>query len=422
MTKDGRKALLLIIVLVLAIEGLAFSVVAQSKKLAVAVGQWNLENEFGWKETLDLFQEQNSDTTIETIESPGDVNGAKEKLFVLAAGGVNIDVAHLFCSTVGEMIASGILQPLDSYIARDDSLEKDNFLPSMLNIFQDEGKVYGLPFNLGVQVMVYNKSYFDRIGLSYPAEDWTWQDLARMATRAMKTDQDGNITMGGFEHIWTGYWHHQVVSEVLWAHGGDYFNEECTELMFHTPAAREALEFLITNIQHTRAFTGWGFWSGDMAIARTGSSFVYTLASNADFELGMQGYPRGPAGSFNYGASHAYGLMAKARNPELAWELIKFASGEGYLQTFVAQGNGMPVQRSQLNSGVWLDKERKSWESIDAWVHAIKTMRSFNYGPNAAEAIDVVAEEWAKVVNGEVGLGTFVESVKPKVDAILAKK
>ncbi len=63
--------------------------------------------------------------------------------------------------------------------------------PAVLRIFQREGRLLAFPKGWTPMVIAYNKDLFDRAGLPYPQDGWTWEEF-RAAARALTRDTDGD--------------------------------------------------------------------------------------------------------------------------------------------------------------------------------------------------------------------------------------
>ena len=50
------------------------------------------------------------------------------------------------------------------------------FGPKLLGAYNYDGVQYGLPTDLDLQLIYYNKDLFDAAGVSYPEAGWNWDD------------------------------------------------------------------------------------------------------------------------------------------------------------------------------------------------------------------------------------------------------
>jgi multiple sugar transport system substrate-binding protein len=69
---------------------------------------------------------------------------------------------------------------------------------SALNVLRNigEGRLPGLPFKINTLGLFYNKDLFDKFGVPYPKDGWTWDDVLETAKRL--TRSDGGVEYRGF--------------------------------------------------------------------------------------------------------------------------------------------------------------------------------------------------------------------------------
>lgn len=75
------------------------------------------------------------------------------------------------------------LEPLDSFVEKDETLQIDDFYPGLFAYNKVEGNLYGLPAGFTTRVFYYNKKLFDDAGIPYPQDGWTWDDMKAMAQK-----------------------------------------------------------------------------------------------------------------------------------------------------------------------------------------------------------------------------------------------
>jgi multiple sugar transport system substrate-binding protein len=97
--------------------------------------------------------------------------------------------------------ARGLIIDLTPLIERD-SLDLSVFVPSVLEIYQAEGKTYGLPFLTTGTYVYYNKEIFDAAGVAYPPTDWdddswTWDKFVEVGKQLTKDTDDINKAQFG---------------------------------------------------------------------------------------------------------------------------------------------------------------------------------------------------------------------------------
>ena len=109
-----------------------------------------------------------------------------------ASGGEMPDVFWMHSNTAQMYMENDILLDLTDYIAADASVNKDNFYEGVWNLYSSGGKQYALPKDHDTIALLYNKSVFDKYGVDYPTDDWTWDDMYE-AAKAITEGSGGDV-------------------------------------------------------------------------------------------------------------------------------------------------------------------------------------------------------------------------------------
>lgn len=78
-------------------------------------------------------------------------------------------------------ISTGMAEPLNAYMEAsgfDESIYSEAFKDTAVN-----GQYYGIPYRDSVNLIIYNKTYFDERGVDYPNADTTWTELLDIAEK-----------------------------------------------------------------------------------------------------------------------------------------------------------------------------------------------------------------------------------------------
>ena len=160
----------------------------------------------------------------------------------LSAGftaGTYPDLSYAFGNWAGDLGASGKTQDLTSYV--NDPSFKWNEIPAAAQKVATtaDGKVIGVPALVDNLALIYNKKLFDKAGVAYPTDQWSWDDFRAAAKKL--TDKSTNTygtaySVSGSEdttwHLWP----------LLWQHGGQILDG--TKPVFNSDAGVAALETL----------------------------------------------------------------------------------------------------------------------------------------------------------------------------------
>lgn len=152
------------------------------------------------------FEEENSDISIDLEVLSNEQY--KDKIKVLATSDELPDV--------GMTWAAGYMEPYvegDMYASLDDVINADDFVSGTLDAFAVDGTTYGLPLELNISSIFYNKEIFDEYGLEEP------QTLDELKEIVATLNDNGVIPIAlGNRDAWTGSMWYMYLANRL---GGD---------------------------------------------------------------------------------------------------------------------------------------------------------------------------------------------------------
>ncbi|HZG57050.1 ABC transporter substrate-binding protein [Paenibacillus sp.] len=242
----------------------------------------------------------------------------------------------------------GLFKNLQPYFDRD--LNMDEFDANLFEPFKFDGEnMYAAPENYQTLTFYYNKTLFDKAGVSYPTADWTWEDVLAAAQKLTVTE-GGKTTQYGFDATALGIWWAWMA--LSWAQGGQLVADvhEPTEVTLNTPENKAALQFIQDMIyKHkvspdvaTKDAGGLGFQTGQIAMYVGGDWDLGSLKEITDFEWGMAPIPKWGDGRATPYFMGAYVMANNTEHPEEAWEFIKWAMTENQ-KTLAEQQSWIPV-------------------------------------------------------------------------------
>ncbi|HEX3054446.1 MAG TPA: extracellular solute-binding protein [Aggregatilineaceae bacterium] len=104
------------------------------------------------------------------------------------------DVILIESQITSDATLAGYFLDLSPMTNLDSSLDIDDFFPAVWQSYQWDGGIWALPTYWSMAVMTYLPSAFDAVGLAYPSEQWTVDDLIN-AIRLLKTDDSYGLEM-----------------------------------------------------------------------------------------------------------------------------------------------------------------------------------------------------------------------------------
>jgi multiple sugar transport system substrate-binding protein len=161
------------------------------------------ERHAAYKKALAYFQKQNPKIKIQERYSGYD--GYFDKFNTQVAGGSAPDLLQMDTALVAQYARKGVIAPLDSYVGK--TLDLTGFSKQLIAAGTVDGKLYGVPSGIGVNVLTVNVSGLKKLGLSEPDREWTWADLKDYAVKVSKAsggrvygvDDGGGSTLQCFE-------------------------------------------------------------------------------------------------------------------------------------------------------------------------------------------------------------------------------
>ncbi|HEX2756538.1 MAG TPA: extracellular solute-binding protein, partial [Candidatus Limnocylindrales bacterium] len=164
---------------------------------------------------VDAFHVANPKITVKVTVS--DWEPYWDKLQTSIAGGDAPDVFAMDGPLFPDYQSRDVLLDLKPFIDRD-GYDLGNLADQAEADFTTAGGQFGVPRDLNVVALYYNKKMFDAAGISYPDDTWDWAKLVEVA-KQLTIRSGSKTTQWGFYTETTdmeNYW-----SELVWQNGGD---------------------------------------------------------------------------------------------------------------------------------------------------------------------------------------------------------
>lgn len=263
------------------------------------------------------------------------------KTLVATAGGDPPDVAGLWVQNIATYADAAGLQPLDAFIRREGMTPEtwlQRYYPVFAQICSYQGKVYAGIATPSVLAFHWNKTLFREAGLDPERPPRTFAELRDYSHKLTKRDpKTGAITQMGFLLDEPGWWP-WVFAEWF---GGELFNGKevlCNKdpkvLELMKWAAEDGKEYGADNVE--RFYSGFsgktlnaqsGFMNGKVAMAPLGVWFDnYLRQFKPGLDYGVGAWPENVSGihDFTMAEADVLAIPRGAKNPDAAWEFIKF--------------------------------------------------------------------------------------------------
>ncbi len=273
------------------------------------------------KKMIAIFEEQNPGIKVE-LQSIGYTDYFTQ-LQSKIVGGNAADVFELNYENFVSYASQGVLKDISSSLG-----DTSGYNKTALNAFSYNGVQYGVPNSFSNCVMFYNKDLFDRAGIPYPTDDWTWKDVEVASKKIMAL---GNNIWGFFRPLTFNEFYKGCAQN-----GGALMTPDGKAFTLDTPANIETAELMAgwqldSHIMPTAAeMGGMGDWdlfkSGRLAMLVTGIWGFGDFTQNCDFDWDIVVEPGNTAKAAHF-FSNAYAVSASSEHPAEAAKLAAFLSG-----------------------------------------------------------------------------------------------
>ena len=262
-----------------------------------------------------------------------------------------------------EYAAQGALLDLSPLLAKEAAI-KSRFDANYLGNWIYEGRNYMLPFYITKTLLFYNKPMFAKAGLGGPPK--SFDEILSHAQKMMSGEASTGFMTLNFDWL---YW------PLFAMNGVQLVTPDLKKTAFNTPKAVEVLDKLAKATQGNAinkiSWTGrWvepngAFGAGNVGMLHAHSPAYFFFKGQGSWvtpeTLGVAHMP----GFYATPNSHGLGISKGSKNPELAWDFLKFVTDTG-------QAGELAERRKLVTGNIGVDKATLAkLEKDDPTVYAI---------------------------------------------------
>ncbi|WP_282946053.1 ABC transporter substrate-binding protein [Cellulomonas endometrii] len=385
-----------------------------------------------YQAAIDKFTE---DTGVEVEMTVTDVDQYATKLQAAVSGNKVPDVFYIEQANLQSYVASGVLMDITQQV-EDAGVDLDNIWPYGVDSYRfdgtlqgtPDGALYGLPKDVGPFAFGYNKTMLEANGIPLPDPDVPltfeqFRDIAKQLTA--DTDGDGALDQWG-----TGLNVQWNLQSMVWSNGGDWTNEDRTEVTVDTPEFAEALQYfadltlvdgVTPSASEAATLDTYQRWmAGEIGFFPVGPWDV-SVYNDLDFEYDLIPWPAGSTGeSATWVGSLGIGVSNTTSNPEAAVQLATYLSTDvDAQQTLVDANVQVPnlIDMAQEWAAAPDAEPANRQEFLDIVQDYGRAMpASFTYG---AQWYDELWVNIQPVLDGEKTAAEYLAEVQPTMQALL---
>ena len=308
------------------------------KAKAITVNIWDANQQKGIQEIADKWTETSGvKVNVEVV----DWDNYWTLLEAGASGGTMPDVFWMHSNTVQMYMENDILLKLNDYIDKDSTIDMSKYYEGVKNLYtRTDGNIYALPKDHDTIALLYNKAIFDKYGVEYPTDKWTWEDMYA-AAKKISEDSKGDVygIAMNTSNNQDGWYN------LIYGYGGQVITDDHKGTTIGSDKAKAGMEMtrkLLTvgAPQSVVAETGTDslFMSNKVGMITQGSWMInafYTAESHADYAWALLPYAdlngNGTCEKEERWSAYnglGWAASAKTKDPDSCYSLIAYFCGE----------------------------------------------------------------------------------------------
>lgn len=254
----------------------------------------------------------------------------------LMAYASSADVLYLSDASVSPYaINTGFFLDLKPLVSVDDTISEADFYPAAWDAFRWDGGMWALPYNMEVQVLVYDRAAFDATNSAYPDETWQLQDYIAVAESMHTYNSEGEVELAPITALNPQLITYSAVGPLYdmttIPAQPDFSNPELVRQMDIYAQYYDNYEFA--------DIRGYSFNEIPMSISYPYQLSATTFSTDADKDWAISLLPGNIAGSRVEG----FGISSGTAYPEAAYEFVSFMTEN--IDVFSYGASGKPARR-----------------------------------------------------------------------------
>jgi multiple sugar transport system substrate-binding protein len=309
-----------------------------------------------WATRLKMFTDANPGVEIVSLGAEND-EAFTQKVTTMVAGGTPPDMVKISGGRLIATAVKGIYEDLEPRVKASAQMSKIiKLLPSEGKELRVCGKQYALPMDIEQRLWIYNQDLFDKMGVAYPKDGWTWEDLLALGKAMNKAEDNQYLVSPGVTSF-------QDYADWVWQAGGTIFNEDGTHVNLSETPNVKAMQFVVDLFKKYKYAPAPGLKLGDIGVTFDTGKFALNMAHTGTmaaqlskptwkFKWSAVFAPKGPANANGFTKSNGWGIPKGTKTADLAWSFIEWWYSDPIQTKFAEMGELVP--RSDLRDSVAL--------------------------------------------------------------------
>lgn len=366
------------------------------------------------------------------------------KLQTLIAGGKSPDItSHYGYGGFAEYYNKGMLMDLTDLMQETGFKAEDYNIPEhLMDIYKVKDHTYGIPLNMYVTLMLYNKDMFDAAKLPYPPSDyedksWTFDKMVEDAKKMTVHSDDITKTQYGVDFTWSErdmrplYFGADPYSADTWTNGGvpseTYFDSPEVIAAYHKFFDLIFKDKVSPNTEWSKSVAGQNgdpFVAGKIGMS-VGGSWIMAGSNDFPFKVGVAAVPWGGNDKVRSPLFVDPLLILKdSKHPKEAMEFIKYLLTTEVQEKSIELSGGNPPVNTKAAETYYKHFEGVDPEDVKkVYEGAVKYgYESFNHLiVHYSQINDMFINELQPVETGHKTLEEVMGTIQKKVTEIIKR-
>ncbi len=343
---------------------------------------------------------------------------AHAKLITAVVGGIPPDISQMGTTWMPEFAAMDALQPLNDRLSGDAEVNEGVFFPGAWQTVSYDGQVLGLPWYVETRCLYWRKDVLASVGYDHAPR--TWAELEEVGLKLAARPHGFPISLP-----WNDA---QSLLMFAWQAGGRVLTEDGRPAVAE-PAFKRGLSFYSDlfrkeisplgkagDLDPDQAFTDE---RGTVPLYISGPWSVHRMKDLAPTRIDQWDIAPLPVGeqsaSFLGGCDLV--MFRGAKNPDLAWEFLRFCSLTATQVEWFKLSTCLPSRQD-----AWRDSELAGNRYLKAFGEQLLTAQPTPMVPEWEQIADAIGREMEKAVRGTLTVDQAAEAMNTRIGTILAAR
>lgn len=402
---------------------LAGTALAQSAPVTLKWALWDWDKVAYYKPLIEAFQQKNPNIKVEPVDL-GSQDYPQMVSTQLTGGSKDLDIVTIKdVPGYANLVRANTITDLSAFI-KDEKIDPAPF-GGLLQELTVDGKIYSIPFRSDFWIVYYNKDIFDKAGVPYPTNDWTWKQFDETAVK-LTGGMGVNKTYGALLHTWRSTVQLPGIQDGKYTvTGGEYeFLKPWYEraLALQKAGAVPSYAQLKTSNTHYSAL----FFNGTVGMLPMGTWFIGTQIAKVksgeskakNWGIVKFPHPEGVAAGTTAAQISGLSVNKNSDHQKEALAFIKFVTGaEG--SAIVASTGTLPAMRTgdvaaKITSLPGFPQDQNSKDALQSG----KSYLEMAVNPNAAKIEVVLNRAHDAIMTDNMSIADGIKEMNEGVKAI----